>query len=69
MCGLGFTVCANRSICFVIIWDNMTLQQHDHHFVNDILKFISFNQNCCIFIHISLKCMPKGVINNKPALI
>ena len=35
----------------------------------DILKFIFFNENACILKQISLKFVPKCLINNKPAFI
>ena len=38
-------------------------------FGDDIFKFIFLNENCCIFIEISLKCVPQGSIKNKPELV
>ena len=43
--------------------------QNGCHFANDIFKFISLNENCCILIQILLKFVPKGLISNKPAMV
>ena len=34
----------------------------------DVLKRIFFNENCCIFIQISLRFVHNGLSDNKPAL-
>ena len=39
------------------------------HFADDIFKWIFINQNIWILIKISLKFVPKGPINNIPALV
>ena len=39
------------------------------HFADDILKCIFLNENVWISIKISLKFVPKGPINNIPALV
>ena len=39
------------------------------HFTDDIFKCIFMNEKFCISIQISLKFVPKGLINNKSALI
>ena len=39
------------------------------HFVDDIFKCIFLNENIWILIKISLKFIPKGSINNIPALV
>ena len=44
-------------------------RQDGRHFPDDIFKSIFFNGNCCIWIQISLKYVPKGPINNSPALV
>ena len=36
---------------------------------DDIFKCISMNEKFCVLIRISLKFVPKGPINNIPALI
>ena len=39
------------------------------HFADDIFKCIFMNEKFCILILISLKFVPKGPIDNKPALV
>ena len=43
--------------------------QNGRHFPDDIFKCISMNENVWISIKISLKFVPKGPINNIPALV
>ena len=43
--------------------------QNGRHFADDIFKCIFLNQNAWTPIKISLKCVPKGPINNIPALV
>ena len=43
-------------------------RQHCRHFPDDIFKCIFLNENIWISIKISLKFVPKGPINNIPAL-
>ena len=43
--------------------------QNRHHFPDDIFKLIFLNENVWISINISLKFVPKGPINNIPALV
>ena len=44
-------------------------RQNCRHFADDILKCIFLNENVWIPIKFSLKCVPKGPINNNPALV
>ena len=44
-------------------------RQDGRHFADDILKCILFNENVWIPIKISLKSVPKGPINNIPAMV
>ena len=44
-------------------------RQNGRHFADDIFKCISLNENASIVIKISLKFVPKGPINNIPALV
>ena len=44
-------------------------RQIGRHFADDIFKYIFFNENVWIPIKISLKFVPKGRINNIPALV
>ena len=39
------------------------------HFADDIFRCILVNDMFCILIKISLKCVPKGQIDNDPALV
>ena len=59
-------------------WDNhitpmpvntLRPRQNERHFADDIFKYISLNENVWIPIKISLKFLPKGRINNIPALV
>ena len=47
----------------------MRLRQTGHCFPHDIFKYIFFNENVWILIKISLKFVPKGPIDNIPALV
>ena len=42
--------------------------QYGRHFPDDVLKCIFLNEEMCILIQISSKFVPKGPINNNPAL-
>ena len=44
-------------------------RQNGRHFADDIFKCIFVNENVWIPIKISLKFVPKGPINNMPALV
>ena len=44
-------------------------RQNGRHFPDDILKCIFLNENVRILIKISLTFVPKGPINNIPALV
>ena len=44
-------------------------RQTEQHSADDIFKRICFNENVWISIKISLKFVPKGPINNIPALV
>ena len=44
-------------------------RQNGRHFPDDILKWVFLNENVWISIAISLKFVPKGQINNIPALV
>ena len=52
------------------IWFNtLRPRQNEHHFADDIFKCIFLNENVSISIKIWLKFVPKGPINNIPALV
>ena len=44
-------------------------RQHGRHFAGDTFKRIFLNENVIISINISLRFVPKGPINNIPALV
>ena len=44
-------------------------ETNGRHFPDDIFKYIFLNENVLISIKISLKFVPKGQINNIPALV
>ena len=50
-------------------FNTLRLRQNGRHFPDDILKCIFMNENFCFFILVSLKFVPKGPINNIPALV
>ena len=43
--------------------------KNEHHFADDIFKCIFLNENVWIPVKMSLKYVPKGPINNIPALV
>ena len=43
--------------------------QNDRHFADDIYRCILENEKFCILIKITPKFVPKGLIDNNPALI
>ena len=44
-------------------------RQNGRHFADDNIKCIFLNENVLISINVSLKFVPKGQINNNPALV
>ena len=44
-------------------------RQNGCHFAGDIFKCILFDRNCSNLIKVTLLCVSKGLINNKPALV
>ena len=48
---------------------DQTSRKYGRHFPDDIFKCIFLNENVRISINISLKFVPKGLINNIPALV
>ena len=57
----GCSVASNLNI--------MGPRQDGRHFPDDIYKWIFFIENCCIWIKISLKYVPKSPIDNNLAFI
>ena len=59
--------CGNHIVALLI---NSSLPgQNGHHFADDIFRCIFVNEKFCILIRISLKFVPEGVIDHKPALV
>ena len=60
-----------QSVLHVTCWfflNTLRPRQHGRHFADDMFKCIFLNGNIWIPIEISLKFVPKGSINNNPAL-
>ena len=82
---LATVICFNNSATIISMWnDNSCVhfslnviyplnslrpRQNGRHFADDIFKRIFVNENVRISIEISLKFVPKGPINNNPALV
>ena len=49
--------------------NTLRLRRNEQHFADDIFKRIFFNENVWFSINISLKFVPKGPMNNIPALV
>ena len=52
-----------------ILFNTLSPRQNGHHFADVIFKSIFLNENYCILIEISVKCVPRGTVNNKPSLV
>ena len=57
---------ANGMVCYI---NTLRPRQNGRHFADDVFKCIFLNGNLWISIKISLKFVPKGPINNIPALV
>ena len=53
----------------IFSFNTLRPRRNEQHFADDIFKRIFFNENGWISIKISLKSLPKGPINNIPALV
>ena len=53
----------------MFLFNTLKPSQNGRHFPDDILEWIFLNENVWISIEISLKFVPKGQINNIPALV
>ena len=56
-------------LALMCLFNTLRPGRNEQHFADDIFKRIFFNENAWISIKISLKFVPKGPINNIPALI
>ena len=57
------------SLVLKILISTLRPRQNGRHFADDTFKRIFVNKNVRIFIEISLKFVPRGPINNIPALV
>ena len=58
-----------KSTLVQLIINTLRQRQNGRHFPDDILKLIFLNENVWISSKISLKFVPRGPINNMPALV
>ena len=58
-----------RDLLGFVVVNTLSPKQNGRHFVDDTFKCIFLNKNVRILIKISLKFVPKGPINNIPALV
>ena len=63
--GPRWAPCWPQELCYL----GLRPRQDGHHFLDDILKCIFFNENIKISIKISLNCVHNGPISNIPALV
>ena len=59
----------HNALLYSTLGNTLRQKQNDHHIPDDIFKHIFLNENVWISIKISLKFVPKGPINNIPALV
>ena len=57
------------SLSAPLLINTLRPRQDGHHFADAIFKYIFLNENVWIPIKISLNFVPKGRINNIPALV
>ena len=50
-------------------FNTLSPRQNSRHFADDIFRYIFLNDNVRILFKISLKFVPKGLIDNNPALV
>ena len=55
-----------RLNCYI---NTLNSKRNGRHFADDTSKWIFLEENICILIETSLKFVPKGPINNNPALV
>ena len=57
------------SFLLILTFNTLRPRQNGRHFADDTFKRIFMNENVWISTNISLKFVPKGLINNIPALV
>ena len=65
--GIGIIACPGT--CNNAIVNTLRPRQRGHHFADDTSKHMFLNENVCISTEISLTFVPKGPMNNMPALV
>ena len=68
-CGFCTSVKAKSRIGWFLFFNTLQPRQNGGHFADGIFKGISFNENVCFSIKMSLKFVPKSPIDNIPALV
>ena len=67
--GITFLYSGHSGTSDTFLINTLRPRRNEQHFADDIFKRIFFNENVWISIKISLKFVPKGPINNIPALV
>ena len=65
----GCEVLITAPVCQKKLFNSSSPGQNGRHFADDIFRCIFMNEKICILIKISLKFVPKGPIDNNPALV
>ena len=61
--------CSRVLLCDCLIINTLRPRQDGRYFADDVLKCIFLNENVWISLTIPLKFVPRGPINNIPALV
>ena len=64
-----YLVLSTTDLGSISAFNTLRPRQNGRHFADDTFKRIFVNENVTIFIEMSLKFVPKGPINNIPALV
>ena len=65
----SLALCEGNPLVTVDCLNSLRPRRDGRHFADDIFKCVFFNENGRISLRISLKFVPKGPINNNPALV
>ena len=65
---MSHAIITNALVKLYGLLNTLRARQNGHHFAEDMFKCIFLNENLWILIEISLTFVPKGSINNNPAL-
>ena len=66
---LIFSLASAWHVLMLFIFNSSPPGQNGRRFADDVFKCIFVNEKICILIEISLKFVPKGLIDNKAALV